>query len=99
MLMKEYYALMLHPINLSKNVLAFLIVLTSGLLKTSRTLFCSNITAELCKKSQKNSKNNILLGSHLNNLFLLNKNYYSMVSDGIGNFINVKINDLSKFPF
>ena len=60
--------------HLSKNVLAFLIVLASGLLNTSRTPFSSNITAQLCKKSQKISKNNILLGSHLNNLFLPNKN-------------------------
>ena len=52
-----------------------------------------------CKLLEKTAINNILLGSHIKNLFLPNKNLFSMVSDGISNFINVKINDLSKFPF
>ena len=42
---------------------------------------------------KKCQKNNILQGSHLNNLFLPNKNLFSMVNDGIGNIINEKVND------
>ena len=43
---------------------------------------------------EKNAKNNILPGSHLKNLFLPNKNQFSMVSDGIGNFKKGKVKNL-----
>ena len=52
-----------------------------------------------CKLLEKTAINNILLGSHMKNLFLPNKNLFSMVSVGIDNSINIKINDLSKFTF